>query len=82
MSSSRIRWTSRALQRLDDIDSCIQKDDPYAAARVVARLVSAVDMLAQQPAAGRSGRIKAPANLCWPISRISLPIVSPTLLRF
>jgi addiction module RelE/StbE family toxin len=58
MSGKRIRWTLRALRRLDEIDAYIQKDNPEAAARVVARIVSAVDMLADLPAAGRVGRIK------------------------
>ncbi|GES47173.1 putative toxin Y4kP [Rhizobium dioscoreae] len=58
MSRKRIRWTLRALRRLDQIGEYIQKDDPDAAARVVARIVSAVDMLAEFPATGRAGRIK------------------------
>ncbi|WP_151613592.1 type II toxin-antitoxin system RelE/ParE family toxin [Sinorhizobium alkalisoli] len=59
MSSHALRWTRRAAQRLDQIGSYIAKDDPEAAARVVARIVSAVDSLARQPAMGRVGRIKS-----------------------
>lgn len=58
MSGKRIRWTLRALRRLDQIGEFIEKDDPEAAARVVARIVSAVDMLTDFPASGRPGRIK------------------------
>ncbi|MBB6489180.1 type II toxin-antitoxin system RelE/ParE family toxin [Rhizobium lusitanum] len=58
MSRKRIRWTLRALRRLDEIGEYIQKDNPDAAARVVARIVSAADMLADFPATGRAGRIK------------------------
>jgi addiction module RelE/StbE family toxin len=58
MSVKHIRWTLRALRRLDEIGAHIQKDNPDAAARVVARIVSAVDMLSDLPAAGRIGRIK------------------------
>ncbi|MDK4723420.1 MULTISPECIES: type II toxin-antitoxin system RelE/ParE family toxin [Rhizobium] len=58
MSRKRIRWTLRALRRLDEIGEYIQKDDPDAAARVVARIVSAADILADFPATGRAGRIK------------------------
>lgn len=58
MSRKRIRWTLRALRRLDEIGEYIQKDNPDAAARVVARIVSAVDILADLPATGRAGRIK------------------------
>ncbi|MDO5897277.1 type II toxin-antitoxin system RelE/ParE family toxin [Agrobacterium sp. Azo12] len=57
MKQRRIRWTVRALRRLDEIGSYIEQDDPDAAARVVARIVASVDMLAEMPAAGRIGRI-------------------------
>ncbi|KAA1177163.1 type II toxin-antitoxin system RelE/ParE family toxin [Rhizobium tropici] len=57
MSEKRVRWTMRALRRLDEIGAHIQKDNPDAAARVVARIVSAVDMLADFPATGRVGRL-------------------------
>ena len=58
MSQPRIRWTKRALRRLGEVGANIEKDDPAAAARVVARLVSAVEKLAEYPAMGRVGRIK------------------------
>lgn len=58
MSVKRIRWTSRAVRRLDEIGAYIAKEDADAAARVVARIVSAVDMLSELPATGRIGRIK------------------------
>ena len=58
MSRKRIRWTLRALRRLDEIGAYIEQDNPDAAARVVARIVTAVDMLSDLPATGRAGRIK------------------------
>ncbi|ACI56785.1 addiction module RelE/StbE family toxin [Rhizobium sp. BK619] len=58
MSGKRIRWTLLALRRLDEIGSYIEKDNPDAAARVVARILTAVDMLVELPASGRPGRIK------------------------
>lgn len=58
MSGRKIRWTLRALRRLDEIGAHIETDNPAAAARVISRLVSAVDMLLDQPAMGRVGRIK------------------------
>ncbi|NTJ66478.1 type II toxin-antitoxin system RelE/ParE family toxin [Agrobacterium rhizogenes] len=57
MIQRRIRWTVRALRRLDEIGAYIEHDDPDAAARVVARLVAAADLLVEFPAAGRIGRI-------------------------
>ena len=58
MSRKRIRWTLRALRRLDEIGAYIEQDNPDAAARVIARIVTAVDMLSELPATGRAGRIK------------------------
>jgi addiction module RelE/StbE family toxin len=63
MTQRRIRWTVRALRRLDQIGAYIEKDDPDAAARVVSRLVASVDLLAELPAAGRSGRITGTREL-------------------
>ncbi|MHB0954263.1 MAG: type II toxin-antitoxin system RelE/ParE family toxin [Allorhizobium sp.] len=57
MKQRRIRWTVRALRRLDEIGAYIEHDDPDAAARIIARLVASVDMLVELPAAGRIGRI-------------------------
>lgn len=53
-----IRWTRRALGRLDQTGAYIAQDNPEAAARVVSRIVTAVDALANRPAMGRPGRIK------------------------
>lgn len=58
MSDRALRWTRRAVQRLDQIGTCIAKDDPEAVARVVARIVSAIDTLGGHPAMGRNGRVK------------------------
>ncbi|WP_142779352.1 type II toxin-antitoxin system RelE/ParE family toxin [Agrobacterium sp. T29] len=58
MNDRRIRWTLRALRRLDEIGVHIEKDNPAAAARVISRIVSAVDMLVEQRAMGRVGRIR------------------------
>ncbi len=58
MSGHTLRWTRRALRRLDQIGNYIAQDDPEAAARVVAGIVAAVDNLTSHPAMGRVGRIK------------------------
>jgi addiction module RelE/StbE family toxin len=60
---SKVRWTIRALRRLDQIGAFIAKDNLNAAARVVARIVSAADSLAEQPAMGRVGRIRGTREL-------------------
>ena len=54
----RIRWTRLALRRLDQIGAYIEKDNPAAAARVIAHMVSSANNLVEQPAMGRIGRIK------------------------
>jgi addiction module RelE/StbE family toxin len=63
MSQRTIRWTKRALRRLDQIGAHITKDNPAAAARVVARIVAAVDALADHPAMGRAGRLTGTREL-------------------
>ena len=45
------------MRRLDQIGAYIAKESPASAARVVARIVSAVNLLAAQPAMGRIGRL-------------------------
>ncbi|MGJ4948101.1 type II toxin-antitoxin system RelE/ParE family toxin [Bradyrhizobium sp. HKCCYLS20291] len=63
MSQRQIRWTRRALQRLDEIGSYIAKDNPGAAARVVARIVLRVESLAARPEMGRPGRVTGTREL-------------------
>lgn len=77
MTKRRIRWTVRALRRLDEIGAYIEKDDPGAAARVVARLVASVDMLAELPTAGRIGRITGTREVVLS----DIPYIIPYRLR-
>lgn len=63
MSRKTIRWTERAVRRLGEIGGYIEKDNPAAAARVISRIVSGVDALAEQPAMGRTGRINGTREL-------------------
>jgi plasmid stabilization system protein ParE len=65
MSSRALRWTPRAVRRFDQVGAHIAQDDPEAAARVVARIVSAVDNLASHPASGRVGRIAGTRELVF-----------------
>lgn len=74
MSDRRIRWTLRALRRLDEIGVHIEKDNPAAAARVISRIVSAVDMLVEQPAMGGSDASEERGKPCFPTFPTSLPI--------
>jgi addiction module RelE/StbE family toxin len=63
MSVYRLHWTRRALRRLDSIGSYIAADNPDAAEKVVSRLVSATQLLVQNPALGRPGRIPGTREL-------------------
>lgn len=63
MAASRIRWTRRALRRLDEIGAYISSEDPVAASRVVARIVTAAEGLADYSSLGRPGRIKGTREL-------------------
>lgn len=60
-----IRWTVRAVRRLDQVGAHIARDDPRAAARVVARIVSGVEALSEQPAMGRVGRVPGTRELVF-----------------
>ena len=59
MTHRRIRWTERALRRLDEIGTHIEHDDPDAATRVVV----SVDSFLEFPAAGRIGRTAGPREM-------------------
>jgi addiction module RelE/StbE family toxin len=63
MSSRALKWTKRALRRLDQIGATIAKDNINAAASVVARSVTSVDALADHPALGRIGRVAGTREL-------------------
>jgi len=53
----RLRWTPRALRRLERIKLSIMIDNPAAADRVLERIVTAAQALTTHPAIGRPGRI-------------------------
>lgn len=50
---------------LDLAGKYIAEDNPDAAARVVARIVTAVDLLSEHPAMGRTGRVKGTRELVF-----------------
>jgi toxin ParE1/3/4 len=59
----RVRWTRTALQNLDDQAAYVAEHDPRAAARLVERIMTAVDHLADNPSMGRSGRVPGTREL-------------------
>jgi toxin ParE1/3/4 len=50
---AKLVWTAPALDDLDDIAAWIAIDDPRAASRLVAKVLRAVERLAQHPSSGR-----------------------------
>jgi addiction module RelE/StbE family toxin len=58
-----IRWTRRALRRLDELGARIADDNPAAAARVVSSIARGVEQLSGAPGRGRPGRIRGTREL-------------------
>ena len=59
----RVRWLRTALANLDAEAEYIAEDNPAAAARVVQRILRAVDHLKYNPAMGRAGRVPGTREL-------------------
>jgi toxin ParE1/3/4 len=59
----RVVWTAPALRELEAIGDYIARDNQRASARVVTRILDRVDALADQPEAGRPGRIAGTREL-------------------
>ena len=69
----RVRWLRKALANLDAEASYISEDDPTAARLVVARIMTAVSRLSQQPRLGRTGRVPGTRELIVPRTRYLVP---------
>jgi len=69
----RVKWLRKALRNLDDEASYIAADDPAAARLVVARVLEAVELLAQQPSMGRPGRVPGTRELIVLETRYLVP---------
>jgi toxin ParE1/3/4 len=53
----RVSWLRAALANLDAEAEYIAEDNPAAAGRVVQKIFEAVDLLRENPAMGRAGRV-------------------------
>jgi len=58
-----ILWSPRAVGHLRQIRDYISEDDPGAAARVAEKILSCVELVAQQPSMGRPGRVPGTREL-------------------
>jgi toxin ParE1/3/4 len=59
----RVKWLRTALANLNTQAKYISQDSPAAAARTVAAIVHAVELLKQYPALGRPGRVPGTREL-------------------
>ncbi len=59
----RIRLTEPAIRDLDSIEEYIGKDSPRAAAKMVLRVLEAIEGLRQFPHIGRPGRVSGTREL-------------------
>lgn len=62
---THVRWTEKAIKRLQFICGIKAKDDPAAAAAVVTRMRYAALVLADQPEMGRQGRVSGTRELLF-----------------
>ncbi|MFZ4499506.1 MAG: type II toxin-antitoxin system RelE/ParE family toxin [Burkholderiales bacterium] len=69
----RLRWLRRALENLDAEAAYIAQEDPAAARLVVQRILTAVRLLATQPALGCPGRVAGTRELVVPRTRYLVP---------
>ena len=59
----KVKWVRLALKDLDGAAEFIARDNPRAASRILKRLWDAAQVLADQPHAGRAGRVHGTREL-------------------
>ena len=69
----KIKWVRLALNDLDEVGEFISRDNPKAAAQALKRIWDAVQLLADQPHAGRAGRVPGPRELIIPGTPFIIP---------
>ncbi len=78
----QVKWLNKALQNLDDEAEYIAKDDPAAARQMAQRIITAINLLPENPALGHAGRIHGTRELVVPDTRYIVPYrVRPRLQR-
>lgn len=66
-------WSPRAIGHLADLRAYISRENPGAALRTAAILLTAVDRLAALPNLGRPGRVSGTRELVVPGTRYVIP---------
>ena len=61
-----IVWSARAMRHLAQLRTFIARDRPAAAREIAVTILSSVDLLAEQPALGRPGRLPGTRELVAP----------------
>ena len=69
----KIKWVRLALSDLDEVGEFISQDNPKAAVQVLKRIWDAVQLLAEQPHAGRAGRVPGTRELVIPGTPFIIP---------
>ena len=69
----QVRWLTTALRNLDDEAGYIARENPAAARALVQRISQAVELLIENPALGRPGRIHGTRELVVPGTRYVIP---------
>ena len=69
----QVRWLAEALRNIDDEAEHISQDNPAAARAVVQRIHDATNLLRDNPALGRPGRIHGTRELVVPGTRYIIP---------
>ena len=67
------RWLETALRNLDDEAEYIARENPVAARALVQRISQTVELLIENPALGRPGRIHGTRELVIPGTRYVIP---------
>ncbi len=73
----RVKWLRTALANLNAEAEYISQDSPAAAARTVAAIMDAVELLKSYPAMGRPGRVSGTRELVVP----GTPYIVPYRVR-
>lgn len=73
----RVEWLRKAVANLNAEAEYISQDSPTAAARTVAAIVDAVELLKSYPAMGRPGRVPGTRELVVP----GTPYIVPYRVR-
>ena len=69
----RIRWLKLARDDLFHAEEYISRENPSAAAKIVLKIIASVELLRNNPAMGRPGRIPGTRELVIPGSPFIIP---------